>query len=202
MRGVALVMCDNPRCKESATIAAEGKLVENPDWERQEMNYAAVFTPTHFNPSPPLIEVPDACPEAAKAEIKLAFVSSWGDQAAAANHIRTGVERLLDARRIPKTNPKNKKRMILHDRIERIKASQPNAHAALMAIKWLGNAGSHTDELSRDDLFNAFDILELALRELYVGHDKRIGRLIAAINTRKGPTKAKRQASSPDALFD
>jgi hypothetical protein len=66
---------------------------------------------------------------------------------------RRSVERQLDARRIPKTHP-----MALHDRIERIKDSQPNAHAALMAIKSLGNAGSHTDELSRDDLFNAFDL--------------------------------------------
>lgn len=103
-RAIALVICDNPKCKEPATIAAEGTWVEDPDWERQEMNYMAVFSPTHFNPSPPLIEVPDACPEAAKAEIKLAFVSSWGDQAAAANHIRTAVERLLDARRIPTIN--------------------------------------------------------------------------------------------------
>lgn len=60
---------------------------------------------------------------------------------------------------------KSKKHIPLHDRI---KGSQPNACGALMAIEWLGNAGSHTDELKRYDLFNAFEILELVLRELYV----------------------------------
>ena len=197
-RGVAIVVCDNPKCKEPATIMAEGKWHEENDWHRQEIYYTAYFQPTHFCPSPPLIDVPADCPAAAHAEIKLAFVSSWGDPAAAANHIRTAVERILDARRIPKmiTRATGRKRIPLHDRIELLKTSQSDAYAALMAIKWLGNAGSHTDELSREDVFKAFDILEVALHDLYVGHAKKISRLIASINTLKGPPKGKRRVPS------
>lgn len=198
LRAVALVVCDNPKCQEPATVCAEGKWEEDGDWEQQQMEYTAFFLPTHFCPSPPLIEVPDACPEEAHAEIRLAFVSSWSDQAAAANHIRTAVERLLDARRIPKmiTRASGRKRLPLHDRIELLKTREPDAYAALMAIKWLGNAGSHTDDLNREDVFKAFDILEVALHDLYVGHAKKIGRLIASINTHKGPPKAKRRSPS------
>ena len=120
LMGVAIVVCDNPKCKESAAIVAEGKWHQDGNCDTQHLDYTAYFLPTHFCPSPPLIEVPANCPEAAHAEIKLAFVSSWGDPAAAANHIRTAVERLLDARRINKmiTRSTGKKRMPLHDRIE------------------------------------------------------------------------------------
>lgn len=198
LMGVAIVVCDNQKCKEAAAIVAEGKWYQDVNCDTQHLDYTAYFVPTHFCPSPPLIEVPANCPEAAHAEIKLAFVSSWGDPAAAANHIRTAVERLLDARRINKmiTRSTGKKRMPLHDRIELLKTSEPDAYAALMAIKWLGNAGTHTDDLSREDVFKAFDILEVALHNLYIRHAKKIGRLIALINTHKGPPNAKRRSPS------
>ncbi|WP_097067501.1 MULTISPECIES: DUF4145 domain-containing protein [Nitrosomonadaceae] len=31
----------------------------------------------------------------------------------------------------------------------------------LNAVKWIGNQASHTDELTRDDIFDALDIIDL-----------------------------------------
>jgi hypothetical protein len=35
-----------------------------------------------------------------------------------------------------------------------------------MALKWLGNTGTHTSAVTRDDLLDAFEILDHALVEL------------------------------------
>lgn len=43
--------------------------------------------------------------------------------------------------------------------------------------------------MSRDDVFDAFDILELILDDLFVKHRERVKKLIAAINIEKGPAK-------------
>lgn len=47
----------------------------------------------------------------------------------------------------------------------------------LMAIKWVGNAGSHADVVAENDLLDAYDILCFVLDELYVKRSKRIGAL-------------------------
>lgn len=64
---------------------------------------------------------------------------------------------------------------------------------ALLAIKWLGNAGAHDAEMARDTVYDALDILELVLKKLYMEDHKHVERLVKAVNKRKGPA-AKRKA--------
>ncbi len=86
LRFVALVICDNPQCRQPATMAENGRYDEDPDEYSQNMDYTASFTPTYFSPSPNLIAIPEKCPAEATVEIERAFIASWGDPAAAANH--------------------------------------------------------------------------------------------------------------------
>jgi len=60
---------------------------------------------------------------------------------------------------------------------------------SLLAVKWLGNVGSHSDELSREDIFDAFDILDVILDDLFVRNRARVKNLVTAINKNKGPAK-------------
>lgn len=67
------------------------------------------------------------------------------------------------------------------------------ARSVLTAVKWLGNAGSHTGEVERAHVFDALDLMEKALRLLYVADDRRLDRLVTTINARKGvPRKRSR----------
>lgn len=36
-----------------------------------------------------------------------------------------------------------------------------------LTVKWLGNSGSHAGELTRDDVLDAFDLIDLVLVNLY-----------------------------------
>jgi hypothetical protein len=190
----ALFQCDNPACKECATVSGDGTVDQVPDEDMRHAIYEDEYVPTYFHPSPHLIQIPPGCPPEARSSIERAFVASWGDPSSAANHARTAVERILDAAGINKTRPRKKagrERIPLHDRIELLGVKNKTACDALMAIKWVGNAGSHTSELDREGIFKLFDMLELALQELYVGHNAQITRLIASINRRRGLPRAR-----------
>jgi hypothetical protein len=160
-------------------------------------DYVEFFYPEYVSPSPPLIQIPDDCPVEVVAELKRAFIASWGDFPATVNRIRAAVERLLDFLKEPKTTMNKKghrERLSLHERIISLGTRDKDLSDSLLAVKWLGNVGSHTDSVSRDDVFDAFDILELVLDELFVKHRERVKKLVTAINRKKGParvTKAK-----------
>jgi len=104
---------------------------------------------------------------------------------------------LLDAQGIQKTVvSKNGKRELLntHTRIEKLANKEKSAADYLMAIKWLGNSGSHGHgkNISREDLLGGFELFEASIEVLYLKRQERLSRLAAEISKRKG--KAKRAA--------
>ncbi len=189
-RFTALLRCTNDRCLEVASVAGHGTSFEDPDEEANRMDYAEEFFPTYFNPSPPLIDVPPACPVDVAAQLKRAFVASWDEPGAAAGRVRIATELLLTHLKVARTKPKRgggRTRLNLHQRIEVLPAKHADVRDALLAIKWLGNAGAHEAEMSRDTVYDAFDILELVLRKLYSKDHEAVERLVKAVNKRKGP---------------
>ena len=59
-----------------------------------------------------------------------------------------------------------------------------------MAIKWLGNTGSHqSDEVTRDDILDALDLLEDALVELFEQRTRRLTALTRSLLRRHKPPK-------------
>lgn len=189
-RFVAMVECDNVRCQETASVAGKGWVDE---WvDRGERYYRNIFLPDFVRPSPRLIVIPSQCPPEIRTELDYAFVASWGDFAGAANHIRTATERLLDSLKIPKQviNAKRKRTpIVLHNRIQKLEKTHPVVHDYLMAIKLLGNAGSHTDTLTRDDVFDALDIFESVLDTVYSRHAATLRRLVKKVIARRGPVR-------------
>jgi hypothetical protein len=67
----------------------------------------------------------------------------------------------------------------------------PKAAERLLAIKWIGNSGSHGASLQRSDLLDAYEIFEIALTEIYDIDKKRADKLTKAINKKKGPLTKK-----------
>jgi hypothetical protein len=108
------------------------------------------------------------------------------------------VERLLDFIKEPKSKVSKggkRDRLPLHARIVNVASRDKALSESLLAVKWLGNAGSHSEELSRDDIFDALDILDIVLDDLFVRHRTRVKKLVAAINKNKGPKAKPRRES-------
>lgn len=67
--------------------------------------------------------------------------------------------------------------LTLHARIEAFVKKEPAIGPQLMALKWLGNTGSHDSNVSTNDLLDAFEILEHSLREIIGGHSAKVAAL-------------------------
>ena len=189
-----LLVCNNDRCLEPVAVIGDRKveiLQSSFDGDFEQIEY---FYPQHVHPSPPLIIIADSYPEPVIKELRLSFIASWSDFSSAGNHIRSAVERLLDNLREPKSKPKlnkhgKRERQSLHARILGLARRDKELSESLLAVKWIGNEGSHSDQLTRDNIFDALDILDVILDDLFIRNRSRVKKLITAINRKKGPAK-------------
>ena len=72
----------------------------------------------------------------------------------------------------------------LHQRIENYKERDEQRGSALLAVKWVGNVGSHADDISREDVYDAFDIIEIVLKDVFSRDYSKVAKSVDAINKR------------------
>jgi hypothetical protein len=186
-RFTAWMACND--CGDPCACAGRYEVVEFSFDEENGTTYVHQFRPDWFTDPPGLINIPDRIPDPVATELAKAFHVFWCDNEACANHIRSSVERLLDALRVRRFTLRKRKRVRiqLHHRIDEYKKQNAHLGAALEAVKWIGNAGTHSATLDRADLFDGFDLIEHVLEELYAGKRSKIAALSKAINHRKRP---------------
>jgi len=194
-RFVCLLLCR--KCGESCAVS--GNYDTGQDGNENGTYEYECGHPTSITPPPPMIVIPRACPAPVRSEVIAAFALYWNDLAASLNRIRNALELVLDGLKIPKSslNKKKKKRyrVSLHQRIERLEKKRPKLKdicERMMAVKHLGNAGSHPGVIVKaDDVFDGFDILERVLQDMYSKHPGELARAVKQINRRRGPRKSK-----------
>lgn len=185
-----LLWCNHGSCSDPVVVAGDTYLSE--EWNAQrEREYEMHYRPRFVHPAPEIIHVPTKCPKDIQITIAKAFGLFWMDSGSCLNQIRISVERVLTdigVRRFSIGSGK-RQRMNLHRRIEALRAKNAALGPLcdqLLAVKWLGNEGSHGEEVTRDTVFDAFDILESILRQRYDDAHSVIARLAKRINRKKG----------------
>jgi len=153
--------------------------------------YNEVFYPLHFFPPLNLFQINSGCPEDIKNEICNSFGLFWNDLPSCANKIRTSLEMLMNQQKVKSTFVQNGKRknLSLHKRIEAFRISKPEIAEFLLAIKWIGNAGSHTGKLEKIDILEAYELLEHSLNKLFDNKENNLKKITKEINKRKGMRK-------------
>jgi hypothetical protein len=193
---VCLLYC--MKCGEVCAVSGNFETYE--DFPVDGNQFFERCTPSSINPTPPMIDIPAKCPSVVKAEVVAAFSLYWCDLAASLNRIRNALELVLDDLNIPKVNvdkaKRKRHRLNLHQRIERLEKKRPALKKIcdrMMAVKHLGNAGSHPGvKVKAVDVFDGFDILERVLQDRYSAHAGVLARTVKQINRRRGPRKADR----------
>ncbi|HAW0228929.1 TPA: DUF4145 domain-containing protein [Escherichia coli] len=182
--------CVRPQCKE--VVACTGRSGLEEDWaEHTGLYYYRWYEPLSFTPGLKLFLIPNMCPEDIALPINTSFALSTIHPGAAANLIRTSVERLLTAIGVTETNEKGN-RINLHNRIEMIPSEHSGFKSLLFAIKFLGNAGSHRYEnVTADDLDNSYEIMNFILRDLYSDNRKKVSELANNLDKKFNPQKQK-----------
>lgn len=180
------------RCREKISCCGEGSEepyeVQNEDgvWEQE---HEPVFYPTFFYTFLQLFRTPARCPRPIREQLYKSFAVFFCDLSAAANHVRQCVEEILTHAGID-IRDANDRFIFLNDRIKIYEGRDSDNATRITALKWIGNFGSHPeDDLKKRDLFDAYDILEILLEDLYVGHNRNVHKIVAQINAAKGPRR-------------
>lgn len=177
------------RCNncEDVVVASGRKLEEYPYFKGGRVLKSII--PVSFYPAPKIITLPISCPASVGKVLNESFALYWLDLSSCANKIRIAIEILLNELNVISSTQTNKGKQILslHKRIEEFGYSNAEVAKCLLAIKWIGNAGSHLSEVTKDDVLNAYELLEYSLDELYDDRKKKIRELSDKINSAKGP---------------
>jgi len=165
-------------CNDKTVVIGTGTVSCYEDPEIGERGCEEVFNPLYFIPVLPLFDVPDSCPEKVKEHLNQSFALAWSDFSGAGNKLRIAVERLVDH-----LSPHAKGN--LHIKIESLKNSYSEVADLLLAIKWLGNDGSHDATLKEHDVAFSYKIFQMALEIIY-GNSKKLSGLASLVNSAKG----------------
>jgi hypothetical protein len=163
--------CRHPSCKQRFAISGIGGLDQQYVYDGEDggFDWQEYFVPKMCNPMPRIIEIPTKCPKDVRKEIEESFSLFWPNRSACAGRMRVALEHLMNHLGVPKRRKSkngNFSDLTLHARIDFFAQKDSAAGAQLMALKSLGNTGSHDSGISRKDLLDAFEILEHALEEV------------------------------------
>lgn len=204
-RYVTLLRCDNPSCKEIASLAATTNVDERYEWvaelDRETPVRVDTYQISFIDPAPVPILLSDQVPSQINGLLKEAASAYWFDVEASANKLRQVAEEIMTERGIARfkietirsTGKKVRKPIMLHQRIQTYQSQAPDVAEMLLAVKWIGNAGSHVGSLKQTDVLDGFEMLDHVLGEIYRKDKVRLTKLAKKVNKRRGPSSAKKR---------
>jgi hypothetical protein len=150
--------CSNSNCKEPIAVCGEAGHRKEFKNRIRDVKY---YLPNFFYPTLQIFRITERCPKPVSDCIQNSFNHYWNDTSAAANALRRSLEFLLDYLGLPNKG-------ILSQRLKGYQQADPQMVTRLSAIRIFGNAGSHKDTISKEELLDAYTVYEACLNELFV----------------------------------
>jgi len=189
----ALLKCNNKKCCETVMTIGSGRVDEHHydlGYGEYEHEFVTLFRPSYFQPSLNIFNAPEKVPENITKMLNKSFALFFCDSDSCGNRIRACIEFLLDNLDMPREHEDKKGKIIrstLHYRIEHLPEEYEKIKGLLLAIKWLGNVGSHgNDGLTKKETIDVYEILKVVLDIIYKPSDAHIFDLANKINEAKG----------------
>jgi len=176
---ITFLKCGNKDCKEIAVMSGIGKVEEeydSPDDPNPNTSCVGCYEIKYMDPPTNIIKISRKdVPLEIRDVAEESFSLFWGHPSSAGNKIRTVLELILDEKGIKTSEISEKGKecsLTLHRRVEEFGKFENGKYKKLskmlMSIKWLCNAGSHKEELKKEDLLNAYEVLDYVLDEIFV----------------------------------
>lgn len=162
-----ILECSRQSCREVVACngVGRGDLVEVDDIHLEMA--VTFYRVTHFVPTLKAFALPEHYPEKICTALVNAFGLFLSNPSAAANSIRIAVEELLAEIGVNAKTDEDKF-ISLHSRLNNLPHQYSEYQSHLMAIKWLGNSGSHSyDKVKINEIEQAFEIIEYVLSRIY-----------------------------------
>jgi hypothetical protein len=177
-RFTAFLTCDEANCGEMVVVSGDTDVfpAQDDDWGHV---LETVLRPLSLTPPPPIFPIPRALPVSVQRELRLAFQLYWADRGACVSRLRTTLEVVLNDKK-NSTQGVTKKgkpyRLSLSERIDLFEQQFGDAENAesMHALRTIGNLGTHGDGPESEVLFDAMDVYEDALLEIYEGKTAKL----------------------------
>ncbi|WP_353100796.1 DUF4145 domain-containing protein [Myroides odoratus] len=188
----AILVCNN--CEDIVSVNGYGDVVEYEvktridagpfepkfDWLPVKVDR---FYPLYFHPTIDLFQINSNCPKEILTLIRSSFNLFWCDKNASANKIRIVVEKILE-----KVDNKNHIKN-LHQEIKNSNNLTEEVKKYLLAIKWIGNSGSHkTLNIKTDDMIDGYKLLEHSINLVFSNYEE-LEKISKEINQNKDVRK-------------
>lgn len=161
------LQCNNFTCSEKIVVAGEILLEEIITYE---LKIIKKYSPTHFGRSPHIIEISGEYPEKIKLILLESFSLFWLNKSSCANRVRMCIEKVMDEFGVKK-HDKNNDIMSLHNRIELFAKDNKDLKEIILAIKWIGNEGSHSS-VNVENLLDGYWLADYMLKKLFKKEEK------------------------------
>lgn len=196
----AVFHCNNEICGEVVVCTGNMTYQTHYDYDTKGIHQEwleVIYEPLFFVPSLKILQIPESVNSDIRGQIEKSFSHYFNDTSAAANSIRTALELIMNDQKVKKTtiNAKNNRVEInLHTRIDIFSKKNDELKPFLIAAKWIGNAGSHISNITKEDLLDGYELLEHCLDELYdkPARIKGLSAKAKSINSSKKPRSAKK----------
>lgn len=163
--------CTNPECQMMTIVV--GRLDAYPNYNGLLRKYDIVPSPRFFYPPVDIFPVPSYVPRDIREELKRSYALYFADPASAANPLRSAIECFMDATGTIKKS--GERYLSLHKRLVEFNKVNAGIAELLVAIKWLGNDGSHSGhELNQDDLKKAYEVFLYVMDKWFDNLELRI----------------------------
>ena len=176
-------MLECGRCAQIVSCCGNGGLdqFENRDEEGEfTVSESHFFRVKFFSLPMRILDIPRRYPSAVKECLIRSFFVFFCDHRAAANHIRQCAEEVISHAGVPSANSKGNF-VPLSKRIEEFSKIDAENAERVDALRYIGNFGSHPEKITMDNVCDAYDILEVTLEDLYVGHQRSVRDLVKRI---------------------
>lgn len=171
--------CNVSSCGEISHAIGVGSVDQRYDYDGSTEWYE-FFHVKAFIPAPYLVALPDSAPKGVIKHVERSFALFWLDVASATNSLRASIEFLLDELKVPRhqiDKNGNTKVISLHSRIELFEKQQPNYSELLIALKEVGNLGSHGGDIQDNDFLDSLKIYSHVLFELFENNAEEMKKL-------------------------
>jgi hypothetical protein len=163
--------CTNPECRMVTMVV--GRLDAYPDYSGLLREYDTTPSPRFFYPPVDILPVPSYVPRDIREELKRSYALYFADPASAANPLRSAIECFMDATGTIKE--RDGRQLSLHKRLVEFNKINADIAELLVAVKWLGNDGSHYGHgLTQDDLKKAYEVFLHAMGKWFDNLELRV----------------------------
>jgi Domain of unknown function (DUF4145) len=188
-----VLVCSNAKCKETVASVGTGEV----DWYPSEdehgypiQEYDDYFRPKYFIPHLKFFPIPANAPATARELLMKSFDLFFADPNAALNQVRAAFEEVLTHLGIKRFNRVNGRLQFisLHNRITLLPSKFQKLKDMMVAVKWLGNAGSHAGKTTTiDDVLDAYELTIFILDQIYNDKSLELNKIVKRVNKKKGP---------------